>query len=834
MAIRVKCQQCSSVVRVADKYAGLKVKCPACKEALLIPVATQGAGSSSPTDSAVPPKALQASKLPLSRGTPPLSPTAEAAGERSPGSERRPQERRANSHSVGVIHRILGQPVRIAVIAGAALVLCALLAGAWWFRLPTDWRVPARVTDDELGTTFLVELKDAWWMHEDERADGKEVFVIVYSCKNLGPREGTFSISRKVGADVLRALASGKGLPASPETNLEIKTEKGRIYAGFDLGEYWRVKGPKRDIGGWRPALTSKIDEAGESAFAFVITKGETPTELITPRSLGLHRKLPQGPFESKVFSEVFGFLPDAPEKAVPKLTKASHDGDRNIRRAAVAELAKLAVATKEAIPPLIEASADQDPNVRETATQSMQQLVTRPETASHVVAALIEVFHQPDIEHRIEAAKALARIGSAAKDAIEVLSHPQRAPWRSRNDGEKMELSTVAGQAIVAIGGADAVAALLRDSTIDAETRASAVTALGPRRSTSSDGHADPVGRRRGFQNASRRRSGGAWRPTVLAKDAVPVLIEALQSRDPEVCLAAARTLAELGPPGHAAIPALQDTVRGARDLLFVAALDAILEVGDVQTDLVPVIPALIQRLNAPSLYASDIAAANALGEIGPAAKEAIPALKDFHRRSYASQRHLDAAKGALEKIGGPAEVVRLYAESKDERTKALNARRRKSRDHIDAQSSWPLPQPKGPLSGTWRTDGGGVFRIDDEGEVSKPVSITLVPRDSGEVREFRGQLIRRDANQNSKSFEGTLHALFRRDSESKAYPIPVSATLDELGRLCLHCRDWPKFSTRGKRQSTKPLDLILTRQQGSSSILPRSIHNAPRRRRP
>ena len=32
--IRVKCQQCSSVVRVADKYAGLKVKCPACKEAL--------------------------------------------------------------------------------------------------------------------------------------------------------------------------------------------------------------------------------------------------------------------------------------------------------------------------------------------------------------------------------------------------------------------------------------------------------------------------------------------------------------------------------------------------------------------------------------------------------------------------------------------------------------------------------------------------------------------------------------------------------------------------------------------------------------------------------
>ena len=270
---------------------------------------------------------------------------------------------------------------------------------------------------------------------------------------------------------------------------------------------------------------------------------------------------------------------------------------------------------------------------------------------------------------------------------------------------------------------------------------------------------------------------------------------------------------------------------MRGARDPLFVAALDAIIKVGDAKRDLVPLIPALIQRLDTKSLYASDIAAANALGEIGPAAKEAIPALKEFHRRWYASQRHLDAAKGAWKRSEAP---LKLLSSMQNQRTDGLRLRKSgggRPRSVLDLRTSGPAPQPT--LSGRWRTDNGYVFQIiDDDVDASKPLSITLVSG-GGDVREFRGELIRRDANQTSKSFEGTLHALFRRDAESKAYPIPMSATLDELGRLSLHCRDWPKFSPRGKRQGTKPLDLILTRQQASSSIPPRSVITAPRPRR-
>ena len=506
MSIRLKCEQCGNAVRVDDKYAGFKVKCPACKGALLVPATAQGAGSNSPTDSAIPAKISEPRRQAVSYGMPPLPLADEATDQRSRVSDEAPQDLPGESRSVGVVRRALRKPLRIAAIAGAALILCILLAGAWRFWPLADWRVPARISDEELGTTFFVELKDAWWMHEDGRADGKEVFVIVYSCKNLGPREGTFSISRKLGADILKSLAKGNGLPASSESNLEIKTDKGHIYAGFDLGDYWQIKGPKRDLGDWRPALTSKVDETGESAFAFVVANGETPTELITPRSLGLHRKLPEGPFSSRDYSEVFGFLSDAPEKSVPKLARASHEPDRDIRRAAVAELARLAVATQEAIPPLIEALADQDPNVQEMARQSMHQLETRPESANHVVAGLIEVFGQQDVELRIEAAKALGRIGPAAKDAIAVLRDPQHAPWRSRRDAAKKELYTVAGQAIVAIGGAGTVAALLRDPKVDVELRAAAVTALGPLRSTSMEGHENRVGRRRGAQGDSSR----------------------------------------------------------------------------------------------------------------------------------------------------------------------------------------------------------------------------------------------------------------------------------------------------------------------------------------
>ena len=36
MAIRVTCEQCKSALRIAEKYAGRKVKCPKCQNTIAV------------------------------------------------------------------------------------------------------------------------------------------------------------------------------------------------------------------------------------------------------------------------------------------------------------------------------------------------------------------------------------------------------------------------------------------------------------------------------------------------------------------------------------------------------------------------------------------------------------------------------------------------------------------------------------------------------------------------------------------------------------------------------------------------------------------------------
>jgi len=122
------------------------------------------------------------------------------------------------------------------------------------------------------------------------------------------------------------------------------------------------------------------------------------------------------------------------------------------------------------------------------------------------------------------------------------------------------------------------------------------------------------------------------------------------------------------------------------------------------------------------------------------------------------------------------------------------------------------PSPADKnanqGSLAGNWQVSGGAKFRIVDNG---KALTVSLIESDV--LREFAGMLTRRNAEPNSKSFVGTLQAVFTADAPRR-HSISVTATLDESGQLHLRCSDWPAGIVRGK-VITRTLNETWTRQQ-------------------
>jgi HEAT repeat protein len=117
-------------------------------------------------------------------------------------------------------------------------------------------------------------------------------------------------------------------------------------------------------------------------------------------------------------------------------------------------------------------------------------------------------------------------------------------------------------------------------------------------------------------------------------ARSAIPVLIDMLEDHDPEFRIFAANYLGQLGPAAKAAAPGLIAMLKEKKREARSAALDGLRGIGP---EAAAAIPCLVQ------LLASDDhgpEAATVLRAIGPAAREALPVLKnEFARRSAAVQ---------------------------------------------------------------------------------------------------------------------------------------------------------------------------------------------------
>jgi HEAT repeat protein len=304
------------------------------------------------------------------------------------------------------------------------------------------------------------------------------------------------------------------------------------------------------------------------------------------------------------------------------------------------------------AIPPLVVALGDADAQVRSEAAMALGYLGTDALKAGSpddllrgAVTALLGSLKDPQPRVRVAAADALASIISSEKSAglidhkaalvtlMESLSDPDAA----------VRYAALGPLALVApASGVDPPQALvdtLKDES--AGTRASAVLALAsfrrgldpriPAMLEMIEKDKDPAVRE------AFRRSAASIHPPAVTAAVIPTLIAALRSPDGQVRDMACRVLMTFGSEAREAIPALiamareewSDSTVVDRQLLALdrSAIEALSKIAlktESAGQVIAVLTELIQETS-PNRSAAAVAA---LGEVGPAAESAVPAL--------------------------------------------------------------------------------------------------------------------------------------------------------------------------------------------------------------
>jgi HEAT repeat protein len=367
---------------------------------------------------------------------------------------------------------------------------------------------------------------------------------------------------------------------------------------------------------------------------------------------------------------------------SVPALIQALEEKEQ--RLAALDVLGRIGPAAKEAAPAMLKAADGEfaplgllalaglgeaaTPSLLEALKDSSRRLpalhaLARVEGASPaVVKALTDLLADKGFAEKAEVLRTLAALGPAAKSALPVA--------KEQLTGTSEEIQAAAALALIKISGDGKVGGpvlvrLLTESKIAGVRRDAALgLAVAPAKD------ALPALQMMLKDPAVDLREAAADAIGALGKDgagAVPALVEAVGSGEMSVQLAACRALGKLGPSAKEAVPVLlqllqaqdESSLQGAelvpalaralwkiegkesaRELLVVlrrqltaptyprALAETIETIGDLGAAARDLVPAVAARLDSP--YQSvRWAAARALGNIGPAAKSALPWLE-------------------------------------------------------------------------------------------------------------------------------------------------------------------------------------------------------------
>lgn len=303
---------------------------------------------------------------------------------------------------------------------------------------------------------------------------------------------------------------------------------------------------------------------------------------------------------------------PDAYD-AVPALVEQLDHETTIIRHAAANALGLIGRTAEPGTEALKQTLRDDDPVVGVAAARALVRI--RPDDEAIREAALpvlVDGLKSNDPHMRMEAIDGLAAIGAPAVAKVSRLVGADDPPTC------RAACEALARMGRAAEGAVSSLLVALKHD--DADVRRHAAEALGavgawPERTVSALAEA----LRDDSPSVRAHAAYALGRFGVAAESAVPALAEVLRDPALQVRLAAVRALGELGSYAAAAVPALAAALRDEAGAVTLAAADALVQIGR------PAVPALAEKLEDRELAPL---AATALGRIGPAAQEAVPAL--------------------------------------------------------------------------------------------------------------------------------------------------------------------------------------------------------------
>jgi HEAT repeat protein len=330
-----------------------------------------------------------------------------------------------------------------------------------------------------------------------------------------------------------------------------------------------------------------------------------------------------------------------AARDAVPALKEALAEKDQSIRVGAAKALWRIDGQPEGVISVFTAVLKEGNPEER---YEAAEQLKDMGPWAAPAVPALIKAFADKEWTNRCAVAEALGAIGSHAAAAVPALTSTLK------NDENSLVRANVA-DALGKIGDPQAVAVLIEAlEGEDDSVRFNAVEAL------EAFGHqaqaAVPA-----LVRVVKNEQGNAWKAAdaLGAIDAqgvgTPALIEALGSRDPTMRRFAAYGLSRIGRKAAAAEKALHDRLSDSDPGARIAAAAAHWSVSGKSDEAMAVLRPI---LRATDNWHTRMWAADAVAEIGPAAKVAVPELIECLTSD--TQYVVTSSTKALGKIGPDA----------------------------------------------------------------------------------------------------------------------------------------------------------------------------------
>jgi HEAT repeat protein len=268
---------------------------------------------------------------------------------------------------------------------------------------------------------------------------------------------------------------------------------------------------------------------------------------------------------------------------------------------------------------------------------------------AAPVVPGLVEMLEDLSPDYRTMIRFLLCKIGPGAKDAVPVLV--KRLQGKTARDPEAVIdiLGSIGPDAAEAV---PVLTACLGNASLR-DDAAHALCGIGPKARSA----IPALGQ--AFRQARREDRYFTWVKKLhqLGPDAVPLLIEILGEAKLEDKCDSATALGQLGPAAQAATAHLTPLLKHQNPDLRCDAAIALWKIEKNEA----VIPILVGLLQTTQDYpgAARIAA-EALGDIGPCAKGALPALESYRRSvrdGYGSSLLQEEAAKAIKKIQGASQ---------------------------------------------------------------------------------------------------------------------------------------------------------------------------------